>query len=165
MGENALHAFAGGAGEGQGAYARRFLQLVRQGVDQLLVERVALVERHHDLLLLEPRAIGFEFFGDDGVRLPDILVVGIHQVEQHASALDMAKEAVADTGAFGRAFDQAGNVRQHELAALVAHHAELRVKRGERVGPDLWHWRCSPRSERSIYRHWGGRRGRRRRAA
>ena len=52
---------------------------------------------------------------------------GVDQVEQQARALDMAEEAVADAGAFGRAFDQPGDVGEHELAALVADDAELRA--------------------------------------
>ena len=61
----------------------------------------------------------------------------VDQVEQHASALDMAEEAVADAGALGRALDQAGNVGEHELAALVADDAELRAERRERIVADL----------------------------
>ena len=58
-------------------------------------------------------------------------------MEQDAGALDMAEEAVADAGAFGRALDQAGNVGEDEVAALVADDAELRVERGERIIADL----------------------------
>ena len=58
-------------------------------------------------------------------------------MEQHAAALDMAEEAVADPGALGRALDQAGNVGDHELALLVAHHAELRAGGGEGIVADL----------------------------
>ena len=36
-----------------------------------------------------------------------------------------------------RAFDQAGNVGQHEFAAVDPHHAELRMQRGERIVGDL----------------------------
>jgi hypothetical protein len=58
-------------------------------------------------------------------------------VDQHPAALDMAEEAVADTGALGGALDQAGNVRQHELALLVPDHAELRHQRGEGIIADF----------------------------
>ena len=40
-------------------------------------------------------------------------------MQQHAAALDVAEEPVAEAGAFMRALDQAGNVRQHELARLA----------------------------------------------
>ena len=49
----------------------------------------------------------------------------VDQVDQHPAAFDMAEEAVADPRAVRRAFDQPGNVGEHELAALVADHAEL----------------------------------------
>ena len=42
----------------------------------------------------------------------------VDQVQQHAAALDMAEEAVAEAGAFMRALDQAGNVGEHEFAAV-----------------------------------------------
>ena len=49
----------------------------------------------------------------------------------------MAEETVADAGAFGGALDQAGDVGEHELAALVADDAELRAERGEGIVADL----------------------------
>ncbi len=58
-------------------------------------------------------------------------------MEQHAAALDMAEEAVAETDAFVRAFDQAGNIGQHEFAAVGAHHAELGMQRGEGIIGDF----------------------------
>ena len=92
-------------------------QLGRQRGDQLVVERIDLVERHHHRLVGQPRAIGVELVADDAVAGRDILVIGIDQVQQHLAALDMAEEAVADAGALGRALDQAGNVGDDELAA------------------------------------------------
>ncbi len=67
---------------------------------------------------------------------------GIDQVQQQPRALDMAEEAVADPGAFGRALDQPGDVGDDELAALVADHPELRAERGERIVADLGARRC-----------------------
>ena len=43
----------------------------------------------------------------------------IDQVQQHAAALDMAKKPVAKAGAFMRAFDQAGNIGEHEFASVA----------------------------------------------
>src|SRR3546814_1514683 len=54
-------------------------------------------------------------------------------MQQHAAPLDMAKEAVPDADAVGSPFDQAGDVGDHELAALVAHHAKLGFQRGEGI--------------------------------
>ena len=58
-------------------------------------------------------------------------------MQQHAAALDMAEEAVAEADALVRAFDQARNVRQHEFAAVGVDHAELRMQRGEGIVGDL----------------------------
>jgi hypothetical protein len=58
-------------------------------------------------------------------------------MQEHARALDMAEEAVADADAFMRAFDQAGNVGQHEFARVDARHAEARMQRRERIVGDL----------------------------
>ena len=49
----------------------------------------------------------------------------------------MAEEAVADAGALGRALDQARDVGEDELAALVADDPELRAQRRERIIADL----------------------------
>ena len=59
-------------------------------------------------------------------------------MQQQPRALQMAQELVPEARAFGRAFDQAGNVGNHE-ALLVphAHHAEIRMQRRERVVGDL----------------------------
>ncbi len=54
-------------------------------------------------------------------------------MDQHPAPLDMAEEAVADASAFRRALDQAGNVGEHEFAALVMDNAKLRVQRRERI--------------------------------
>ncbi len=58
-------------------------------------------------------------------------------MEQHAAALDMAEEAVAEAGAFMRALDQAGNVGQHEFALVDRDDAELGMQRGEGIVGDL----------------------------
>ena len=70
----------------------------------------------------------------------DAVVEGrdVDQVQQQPRALQVAQELVAEAGAFGRAFDQAGNVGDHEaLLGRDAHHAEVRVQRGERIVGDL----------------------------
>ena len=58
-------------------------------------------------------------------------------MQQHARALDMAEEAVADADALVRALDQAGNVGQHELARVDADDAEIGVQGGEGIVGDL----------------------------
>ena len=58
-------------------------------------------------------------------------------MEQHPGALDVPEEAVADSGALGRALDQAGNIGEDEIDLLVADDAELGVERGEGIVADL----------------------------
>src|SRR3546814_6172132 len=69
-------------------------ELGRQCGDQLVVERVDLVQRDDHRLVDQVGAIGFEFVADDAVAGGDILVIRIDEVEQHAAAFDMAEEAV-----------------------------------------------------------------------
>jgi hypothetical protein len=45
-----------------------------------------------------------------------MLAGGFDQMQQHPAALDMAEEAVTEAVALMRAFDQPGNVGEHELA-------------------------------------------------
>src|SRR3954467_3163162 len=49
----------------------------------------------------------------------------------------MAEEAVADSGALGRALDQAGNVGEHEIDLLVADDPQFGMKGGEGIVADL----------------------------
>ena len=65
----------------------------------------------------------------------------------HAAALDMAEETVAEAGALVRAFDQAGDVGEHELAAVDRDDAELRMQRGEGIVGDLRLGCCDRREE------------------
>ena len=46
-----------------------------------------------------------------------------------------------------RALDQAGNVGEHEFAAVDVDHAELRMQRGERIVGDLRLGRADRREE------------------
>ena len=57
-----------------------------------------------------------------------MLAGAVDQMQQHAAALDVTEEAVAEAGALVRAFDQAGDVGEHELAFVDAHDAELRMQ-------------------------------------
>ena len=54
----------------------------------------------------------------------------VDQMQQSAASLDMAEKAVAEAMPLMRALDQAGNIGQHEFAA---------VNRRRRRGPDaVW---------------------------
>ena len=112
-------------------------ELRRQRLGHFVVDRVGLVECDQLGLVVEAGAIGFELVADGAPGGGDVLDIGVDQVEQDAGALDMAEEAVADPGAFGRALDQPGNVGQDEIDALVADDAELGVEGGEGIVADL----------------------------
>ena len=47
-----------------------------------------------------------------------MLAGAVDQMQQHAAALDVAEEAVAEAGALVRALDQARDVGEHELAVV-----------------------------------------------
>ena len=66
-----------------------------------------------------------------------MLAGGVDQMQDRAAALDMAEEAVAEAVALVRAFDQAGNVGEHEIAVVDLHHAEAGMQRRERIIGDL----------------------------
>ena len=80
------------------------------------VERVGLVERDDLRLVGEAVAVGLELGAHGLVGLAGVLAGAVDEMQQHAAALDMAEEAVAEPGALVRALDQAGNVGEHELA-------------------------------------------------
>ena len=73
-------------------------------------------------------------------------------MQDHAGALGMAEETRAQARAFMRAFDQAGQIGDHEIGAADAHHAELRIQRGERVIGDFRLGRGDAREESRFAR-------------
>ncbi|MNV99096.1 hypothetical protein D3C71_1944180 [compost metagenome] len=58
-------------------------------------------------------------------------------MKQHAGALNMAEEAVAETDPFMRPFDQTRNISKHEFAPINRRNAEIGVKRRKRIIGDL----------------------------
>ncbi len=66
-------------------------------------------------LSVEPFAVGVELGAHGLVGLARVLAGAVDEMQQHAAALDVAEEAVAEAGAFMRAFDQARDVGQHEF--------------------------------------------------
>src|SRR5690606_9678981 len=62
----------------------------------------------------------------------------VDQVQQQARTLQVPQETVAQPGAFGRAFDQPGDVGDDEtLFGADAHDTEVRMQRRERIVGDL----------------------------
>ena len=81
-----------------------------------------------------------------------MLAGAVDEMEQHAAALDMAEETIAQPDALMRALDQAGKVGEHESATVDLDHAELRMQRGEGIIGDLRLGRAHDRQERGLAR-------------
>ena len=113
-------------------FSRSFCFFNSSGVD-----RIDLVQCDDLDLVGELSVIGLELGAHGLVGLAGMLAGRIDQMQQHAAALDMAEEAVAEARAFMRALDQPGNIREHEFAAVGIHDAELRMQRGEGIVGDL----------------------------
>ena len=135
--EQRLHAFVDRRGHREDGRAGGLFERLDDLGALLVVEQVGLGQRDHLRFGVEPGAVAVELAADDPPAFDRIARRTVDQVEQHPGALDVAQEAVADAGAFGRALDQAGDVGDDELAALVADHAELRAERGEGIIADL----------------------------
>ena len=52
----------------------------------------------------------------------------VEQQHEHARALDVAEELVAEPAALGRALDEPGDVGEHELVVAEAHDAEVAAR-------------------------------------
>ncbi len=61
----------------------------------------------------------------------------VEQVDQHATAFDVAQEFQPQPDAFVRAFEQAGNIDQHHLAMIDLGDAQRRLDGGEGIVGDL----------------------------
>src|SRR5262249_34664877 len=61
----------------------------------------------------------------------------VDEMQEHAAALDVTEETVAEPRAFMRTLDQARNIGEDEFAAVDLDHAELGMQRRERVVGDL----------------------------
>ena len=95
-------------------------------------------------------AVGFELVPHRLVGLAGVFAGPVDEMQQHAAALDVAEEAVAEPDAVMRALDQSRQVGEHEFAIVDAHHAELRMQRGERIVGDLRLGGADRRKERRL---------------
>ena len=83
-------------------------------------------------------AVGFQFAPDGLVGRADVGFSRIHEMEQHAAALDMPEEAIAKARTFVRAFDQSWNIGEHEIGFACSYHAEIGMQRRKRIISDFW---------------------------
>ena len=88
-------------------------------------------------LSVKSLSVGFQLAAYGLVGFAGVLDGAVDQMQQHVATLGMAEETVAQSHPFVRALDQAGQVGEHEFALVDAHHAELRMQRGERIIGDL----------------------------
>ena len=112
-------------------------QLVGNISHQLIVQQICLVERQNLRFLGQAAAIFFQFLADRFPGFYRIITGRVDEMQQYLAALDMAKKAVANARSVRRAFDQSGNVGEHEFTPLVPNHTELRMDGCERIGADL----------------------------
>ena len=129
---------------------REHRPLPRVGPDERAHALLALVlgnevdlVQHEPARLLQQRRIVAAELRDDGPCVADRIGVRIERrdvddMEQHARALQVAQELVAETCTVGRSFDEAGDVGDDEAAPVVdADDAEIRRECGERIVGDF----------------------------
>ena len=61
-------------------------------------------------------------------RAPVVDVGEVEQDHEHPGPLDVAQERVAEPTSLGGALDESGDVGEHELVVLEAHHSEVRLR-------------------------------------
>ena len=153
------HAGAGGArgGEHRHLRAQPLLPLGDGGAHALLGHEVGLRQRQHPRQTREALVVGGELALDrrvvgDRIRLRAHRQLGceVEHVHEQTRALDVREEVVAEAGAIARAFDQAGDVGDDQLALLALEHAEHRRERRERVVGDLRRGASEPREQRGL---------------
>ena len=120
------------------APAQRDLDLPQR---RALRDQIDLVERHDLDALGQRRVVGGELLADglvgrDRIALLEQRGARVDEVHDHARALDVPQEAVAEPGSFAGALDQAGDVGDDEAALADLRHAEVREERGEGVFGD-----------------------------
>src|SRR5262249_42080583 len=103
--EHALSAMAADTGEKMHRLLRGPAELGLFLLDRACVECVDLVERQHLRLFREPVTIGFELAANGAVVGRYVLSGAVDEVQQHAAALQMRQEAVANALAFVGALD------------------------------------------------------------
>ena len=76
----------------------------------------------------------------------------LEQDDQRSRSFHVAEKAVAEALAFAGALDQPRDVGHHELHVVPAHHAQVRLQRGERIVGDLWCGRRDDGDQRALAR-------------
>ena len=144
------HALARVRGQKKRRLLAGALQAAALQLDVLRRHRVDLGQRDDLRLVEEPAAVGVELRAHGLVGFARVLSRSVDEMQQHAAALDVAEEAVAEAGAFVRPLDETRNVGQHELATVRVDDAELWRERGEGIVRDLRLGRADAGEERRL---------------
>ncbi len=96
--------------------------------------------------------VGFELGADRSIGVNDLRLRPIDKMQDHAGTFGMAEEARTEAGAFMGAFDEPRQIGNQEITARSAHHAELRIERGEGIIGDLGSCRGDARKKSGFAR-------------
>ncbi len=118
-----------------------------------LGREVGLVQ-HDDLRpLVEAGSVGGELVVDHGEALVGVALRSVDHVHEHARALEVREELVAEADALARPLDQPRHVGDGELPAVgPVDRAEHRAQRRERVVGDLRRRVRDPPQQRRLAR-------------
>ncbi len=105
--ERAVDALAGRRRKDERHLSADPLQSLALALEFLLGNGIGLGQCNDLALLGEAGAIGVELAAHEAIGLGGIVLRAVHEMQQHAAALDMAEEAVAEADAFRPAFDLA----------------------------------------------------------
>src|SRR5579871_5127775 len=111
---------------------------------------IRLAESDDLAFTLQAVAIGCEFVAYCLVGLPGMLASAINEMQENATALHMAQEAVPEPGPLMGTLDQTRDVREHESAVVPRDNAELGVQRCERIVRDFRLGGAHARQERGL---------------
>ena len=127
----------------------------RVGIVQLRRGDVGLASDHEPWPFEQLRPVLLQLVEQDPLLLFGRALLDAGEVEQqheHARAFDVPEERVAEPASLRRAFDEAGDVGEHELVVAEAHDTEVRFERGERIVGDLGLRRAHRRDQRGLPR-------------
>ena len=109
-----------------GVFRAAFFKTLTAFRERCIVERVDLRQRDDFLLLVDAVAIGLQLAAHRLVVARNIVRSCIDEVQQNPAAFDMSEEAIAESGTLVCTFDQARNIRQHEIDIAGPHDPEIR---------------------------------------
>ena len=113
------------------------LAVLLEFLDGVVDSEVALVERDNECLFGEFRMERLEFILQDLELFVGVFGKAVDDEQQRVRAFDVLEELVAEALAFAGAFQETGNVGDHEAVAVCLHDAEHRFEGCKRVVADF----------------------------